>query len=148
MLKQEISFVDFRGNKKTKTYYFNMTRTNLAEMEMDNGGVLRARLEMIMENRDAYGMAKFFRQMIVNSYGVPSEDGESFDHGKNHSLGEEFTKTAAFDVFFRELLSDPEGKKAEAFIYGIIPKDVADEARANTVPNITVDDGLQVIDTQ
>ena len=37
MLKQEISFVDFRGNKKTKTYYFNMTRTNLAEMEMDNG---------------------------------------------------------------------------------------------------------------
>lgn len=138
MLKQDITYEDFNGDTRTETFYFNLTKTELAELDIDAGGTLKNRLTRMIQNQDSYGMAKFFKDLIVKAYGEKSDDGRYFEKGEEYSLGKRFTRSNAFDKFFTELLSDTTGKKAEAFIYGIVPKDIAEQARANTTPKLTV----------
>ncbi|MBO7449342.1 MAG: hypothetical protein J6U54_03145 [Clostridiales bacterium] len=140
MLKQDITYVDFNGIERTESFYFNLTKTELAELDIDAGGTLRQRLMRLMETQDNFGMAKFFKELIVKAYGEKSDDGRYFDKGEDNAYGKRFTRSNAFDKFFTELLSDPSGNKAEAFLYGVVPKDVADQAKANTTPKISVGD--------
>ncbi|MBO7451826.1 MAG: hypothetical protein J6U54_15890 [Clostridiales bacterium] len=140
MLKQEITYTDFNGDERTETFYFNLTKTELAELDIDAGGTLRQRLMRMVQTQDNFGMAKFFKELIVKAYGEKSDDGRYFEKGEDNALGKRFTRSNAFDVFFTELLSDPSGSKAEAFIYGVVPKDVAEQAKANTTPRVAVGD--------
>lgn len=140
MLRKEITFTDFNGVERTMTYYFNMTQTELAELDLDAGGVLREKLNAMIEKQDAVGLARFFKEIIVRSYGEKSDDGLYFEKGDNFSFGRRFTTSPAFDKLFTEILSDPTGEAATAFIYGIVPADIAAQAKANTTPKITVGD--------
>ncbi|MBO7453322.1 MAG: hypothetical protein J6U54_23565 [Clostridiales bacterium] len=139
MLKKEISYTDFNGNERIEAHYFNLTQTELNEINIETGGTLVESLQRMVENRDAIGLAKFFRNLIVYSYGKKSDDGVFFDKGEDHAVGKRFTMTAAYDKLFIELLSDPTGEKPREFLYGIVPEDVAAKAKAEA-PLIKVGD--------
>ena len=70
---------------------------------------------------------KIFKEIILKAYGEKSEDGRTFIKKRNGvRLAEEFEQTQAFDALFTDLLLNPD--KAAAFINGIMPKDLVEEA--------------------
>jgi len=140
MLKKEITYTDFNGDERTETFYFNLTKTELAEMDIDAGGTLVNKLMRMYHTQDAAGIATFFKDFIVRAYGEKSDDGRYFEKGENYALGKRFTRSNAFDKMFIELLSDPTGDQYKSFLLGVIPAEVAEQAKANTTPNLIVGD--------
>lgn len=143
MLKKSITYPDFNGNIQTDDFYFNLTKTELAELDIDAGGNLAAILQRMVEKKDGAAMAKFIKEIIVRAYGEKSDDGKYFDKGDDFALGKRFTRSNAFDVLFTEILTSEDGSAAEAFLYGVIPADVAAQARANTSPKLVVGDVVE-----
>ena len=64
MLKKEITYTDFNGDTRTDTLYFNMTQTELAELDIETGGVLKEKLTRMIANQDAAGLAAFFKAIL------------------------------------------------------------------------------------
>lgn len=144
MFTKEIKYTDFNGDQREETFYFNLTKTELTELDIESGGTLVESLKRMVRTQDAAGIATFFRDMIVKSYGEKSDDGRYFEKGDNYALGKRFTRSNAFDIMFTELLTDETGEKMKSFIYGVIPQDIAAQAMAETTPVITVgEDNLE-----
>lgn len=121
MLKKTISYEDFNGNKFTEDFYFNLTKAEIAEMELEVPGGLTATLEKITKAQDTPTLIKIFKDLILRSYGVKSADGKRFI--KNPTMREEFEQHAAYSVLFMELATNAEA--ASEFVNGIVPSDVA-----------------------
>ena len=121
MLKKTISYEDFNGNKLTEDFYFNLTKAEIAEMELEVPGGLTATLEKITKAQDTPTLIKIFKDLILRSYGVKSDDGKRFI--KNHAMREEFEQHAAYSVLFMELATNADA--ASEFVNGIVPSDVA-----------------------
>lgn len=122
MLKRDITYTNFDGNEVTDTYYFNLSRTELIELEVSYDGGLAAAIQRIIDSKDLRALIKEFQRIILASYGVKSEDGKRFV--KNDQIREEFTQTAAYDALFMELATNEDS--ASEFIRGIVPADLAD----------------------
>lgn len=140
MLKKEIKYTDFNSDERTESFYFNLTKTELAELDIETGGTLVEALQRMIDTQDAAGLALFFKNLIIRAYGEKSDDGRYFDKGDDYALGKRFTRSAAFDVMFTELLSDSTGEKVQAFIYGIVPPEIVAQAKAETSPKLVVGD--------
>lgn len=121
MLKKVIEYEDFNGEKRKETFYFNLTKAELAEMELSVDGGLLQRINKIVETQDITEIVKLFKSIILDSYGEKSEDGRSFV--KTAEVRENFSYTAAYSELFMELSSD--AGAATAFINGIAPADLA-----------------------
>ena len=130
MLKKTIKSVDFDGNERTDECYFNLSRTELTELEMSENGGFDKFIEKIVETKDNKTIYKMFKEIVLTSYGEKSYDGKHFVKkktvdGQTIRLRDEFEQTSAFDELMMELLSD---EKASAdFINHVIPKELADE---------------------
>ena len=117
MLKKTITYTDYNGLKRTEDFYFNLTESELAEMEVDVDGGMSNMLQQIVDANDGRQIMKNFKTFIKKSYGEKSADGRKFM--KNETLSEEFIMTAAYDVLFHELVTDPEA--GAKFVGGILP---------------------------
>lgn len=125
MLKKIITYVDFDGNKREESCYFNLTKSELTEMELSATGGLRKMIEKIIETRDGSRIMAIFKELILKSYGEKSPDGRRFI--KSKELSEAFSQTGAYDELFMELVTD--ANKASDFIKAVIPADLEiDEA--------------------
>lgn len=139
MLAKKITYKDFNGNERTETFYFNLSETEISKSYLlaEGSGGIDEKLRSIAESNDRQKIIDTFESLILDSYGVKSEDGKHFR--KSKALSEEFKSTPAYDKMFMEFLTDTEA--AVNFINGIIPKEVSDrmkeykEAERN---NITV----------
>lgn len=130
MLKRDITYEDFNGNTVTETFYFNMTKTEVIELEVSYEGGLEGILKKIIETEDRKGLIEEFKKIVLLSYGMKSPDGKRFI--KNDELREEFSQSAAFDVLFIELATDDDA--AAIFVKGILPGDLSKEvAKAEVV---------------
>ncbi len=117
MLKKTISYTDFNDTKREEDFYFNLTETELAEMQLEVTGGLDTMLQAIVKAQDIPTIAKLFKQIILKSYGQKSPDGRRFI--KSDELATEFSQTGAYNVLYMELSQD--ATKAAEFITGIIP---------------------------
>ena len=117
MLKKTIQYEDYNGTKREEDFYFNLTETELAEMQLEVTGGLDTMLQAIIKAQDIPTIAKLFKQIILKSYGQKSPDGRRFI--KSDELSTEFSQTEAYNVLYMELSQDAE--KAAEFIKGIIP---------------------------
>ena len=133
MLKKTIKFVDFDGNEREESHYFNLTKAELTEMELSTNGGLTKMIEKIVETRDGSRIIAIFKDLILKSYGEKSLDGRRFV--KSKELSEEFSQTGAYDALFMELATDAD--KASDFIKGIIPADI-DMSQAQVPENLKV----------
>jgi hypothetical protein len=132
MLKRDITYEDFDGQTVTETFYFNLTKTEIVQLEVDYDGGLETTLRRIVNTADTKALMREFKRIVLLAYGVRSEDGKRFV--KTDELREAFTQTAAYDALFIELATNDEA--AAKFIQGIIPKDLAAEM---TVQPATMD---------
>lgn len=130
MLKKTIQYTDYNDVKREEDFYFNLTETELAEMQLEVTGGLASMLQAIVKAQDIPTIAKLFKQLILKAYGQKSPDGRRFI--KSEELSREFSQTGAYNVLYMELSQDAE--KASEFITGIIPakyrEAVAAEAEA------------------
>lgn len=124
MLKKTITYTDFDGNERTEDFYFNLTKAEILEMELEVDGGFTAYLQKIVNTKSVPSLIKIFKDMIIRAYGEKSPDGRRFI--KNKELTDSFVQTEAYSSLFIELSTDDEA--AAAFINGIVPKDVAEEA--------------------
>lgn len=137
MLKKTIKYVDFDGNERSDECYFNLSKSELTEMEMSENGGFDKYVEKIVETKDTKKIYQMFKEIVLMSYGEKSYDGKHFVKKKTVDgevirLRDEFEQTGAFDELMMELLSD---EKASAdFINNVIPKELA-ESMAKQLAN-------------
>ena len=121
MLKKTIKYTDYNGVERTEDFYFNLNKAEIMEMQLTTVGGLDAYLKKIISAQDMPTLMRIFKDLVLKSYGVKSDDGRRFI--KNDKLREEFEQTEAYSILYMELSTDAEA--AAAFVNGIIPADVA-----------------------
>lgn len=139
MLKHEITYEDFNGDTITEYFYFNLSKTELIELEHEYDRGFASNIEAIVEAKNTKELISEFKKLILMSYGKKSEDGKRFI--KNDELREEFSQTAAFNELFIKLATDDAA--AAAFVNGIIPKDMAKSIEENTKTKSTAELALE-----
>lgn len=122
MLKRTISYEDFNGNQVSEVFYFNITKTELIELELSYDVGFQETLQAIIENEDHRRLVEEFKKIVLFAYGIKSDDGKSFV--KSEELRTAFASTAAYNALFIELATDSD--QASLFINGIMPKDMAE----------------------
>lgn len=125
MLKKTIEYTDYNGTKRTEDFYFNLSKAEIAEMELEIPGGMTTMLQRITAAQDTPSLIKIFKDLILRSYGVKSDDGKRFI--KSQQLKDEFSQTEAYSELFMELATNAEA--ASAFVNGILPSDVAKETK-------------------
>lgn len=128
MLKKVIKYTDYDGSERTGTYYFNLNKAELMEMQFSIEGGLQQMIEKVIESQDTKRIMEMFKDFILRSYGEKSPDGNRFI--KSKELSEAFAQTEAYSELFMELASDE--KAATEFFNGIIPAELS-QARNNAI---------------
>lgn len=114
MIKKTVKYVDFNGNDVEETLYFNITKAELTMMELGKKGGFSEYIKEALKSDDNSKLVKIFTNLVLDAYGVKSEDGKRFI--KSDKLREEFKQSAAFSEVFMEIFTDP--KLAEEFVKG------------------------------
>lgn len=117
MLKKTVTYVDYNGVERTEDFYFNLTKAEVAEMELSVQGGFSKMLEEIVASKDNVQIVNLFKQMVLKSYGEKSPDGRRFM--KSDEIAQAFAQTEAYSEIFMELALDE--KKAADFVNGIMP---------------------------
>ena len=129
MLKKTITYTDYNGNERTEDFYFNLTKAEILEMELSTEGGLQQMIEKIIAAQDMPALSKYFKQIILMSYGEKSPDGKRFI--KSDQLKEEFSQTEAFSQLYVDLATDDQ--VAADFINGIIPQEYSEAIETEEV---------------
>ena len=123
MIKKNITYFDYDGNERTDAFYFNLSKAELMDIELDYGGNMSEAMNTMLERRDMKGVLGLLGKLVRKAYGEKSGDGRRFL--KNKELEDGFATTDAFSNLLIELIND-EGK-LKTFVTGIIPADMKDE---------------------
>lgn len=132
MHKEEITYTDFNGVQKTRTYYFALSKSDLMKLELKTPGGLTTYLERIVNANESPEIVDAFEKIILAAYGEKTDDGERFV--KSAEISEAFMQSAAYDQFFMELLTDTD--KAINFVNNIVPQDEAQKQADRDKPNV------------
>lgn len=123
MIKKTITYVDYNDVERTENFYFNLSKAEIAEMELSQSGGLSTMLQKIVETKDAPSLMAIFKDIILKSYGEKALDGKRFI--KNQELTDAFTQTEAYSNLFMELVTDDVA--AAEFINGLLPAELRAE---------------------
>jgi len=136
MIKETVKYEDFNGNECTEDLYFNLSKAELTEMELSKEGGMSAYYEKIVHAQDVPALASVFKELLLKTYGIKSDDGKGFikKDAFGNPLSIAFEQTAAFDALYMELITDTD--KATAFFNGVIPKmNMDNKKNLSTVPS-------------
>jgi predicted CopG family antitoxin len=123
MIKKNITYVDFNGEERTDAFYFNLSKAELMDIELDYNGNMSEAMNIMLEKRDMKGVLGLLSKLVRKAYGEKSGDGKRFL--KNKELEDGFVTTDAFSNLLIELVNDE--KKLEAFVAGVVPADMREE---------------------
>ena len=118
MLKKVITYTDYDDVQRTEGFYFNLTQTEIIEMEYDIDGGMEKMLKEVAEKLDGKRIMAFVKKIILKAYGEKSPDGKRFV--KSEEIAQAFYQTPAYDKLFVEMVTD--SKKLSEFVNGVIPK--------------------------
>lgn len=125
MYTRTITCEDFNGNEYTEDCMFNLTETEIIELQTGTDGGFGEYLGKLIKANNMPKVMEFFKMFILKSYGIKSLDGKRFE--KSEEISKAFSETQAYNKIFMELCTDP--KKAQEFILGVAPKQLADKAK-------------------
>lgn len=126
MLKKTITYVDFNGVPQTEDFYFNLTKAELAEMELASNGGLADSMQKVVDSKDGKTIIDEFKKLVFGAYGIKSDDGKRFI--KSPEISKEFEQSAAYDVLFMELVTNAD--EAARFVTQLLPADVQKNVNA------------------
>lgn len=118
MIKWPIKYTDYNGEEREEDFYFNLSKAEVMEMNLEANGAYPEYLQRIVDTRDGEMLAKEFKRFILKSYGEKSPDGRRFV--KSEALREAFSQTEAYSELYMQMLSDEAA--IQKFITGVLPK--------------------------
>lgn len=126
MHKEVIRYTDYNGVERKEPFYFNMNEAELMEMQYGTAGGLDQTIKKIIATQDQGALINIFKKLVLDAYGVKSDDGRRFIKEENgHRLSDDFKQTPAYPILFMKLATDDEA--AAKFVNEIIPSAVAKE---------------------
>lgn len=123
MFEKVVKYTDYNNNVREETLRFNMSEAEWLELSFSEKGGLESVLNKMLEEQDNVQLAKYFKEILLASYGEKSGDGRSFIKRATdgHKLCYDFEQTGAYNEMFMWLLSGTEA--VTEFFNGIVPKD-------------------------
>lgn len=134
MLAKKIAYTDYNGNPREETFYFNLSKAEIMEMELGVAGGMTQLINMMIASEDGPGLAKFYKDIILKAYGEKSLDGKRFV--KNQEIRDAFEQTDAYSELYMELVTDQE--KASEFVKGIMPAQAVQATSDHNKPELTL----------
>lgn len=116
MLKKTITYVDYEGVERKEDFYFNLSRAELLDLDLNQDGGMKAYLQEIIDAKDKVKIWNVFTKLVKLSYGIKTDDGKRFK--KNPELTDAFVQSEAFSELMVELTSNENA--AAAFANGIL----------------------------
>lgn len=121
MIKKTITYTDYNNVNRTEDFYFNLTITELMEMQLGTTGGTAEMIQKAIDAQDNKSIFKIFKDLLLKAYGEKSADGKRFmkvnDDGVPLYIA--FAQTEAYSNLFMELVTN--GDAASTFINSIIP---------------------------
>lgn len=139
MLKKTITYTDYNGNDRTETFYFNLSKAELMEMQLGTTGGFDAMVQNIINAQDVPTLMTIFKEIILKAYGEKSADGKRFI--KSEEISKAFSETEAYSNLYMELVTD--SKAAANFITGLVPKEIGEKAK---IEMAKTEKGLEVVE--
>lgn len=133
MYMKELTYTDYDDVERTEKFYFNLSKAELMEMNLSANGGFDKKIQAMIDSKDTAQLINLFKDIIIKSYGIKSDDGKRFI--KTPEVKEEFLQTVAYSELFMLFATD--ANEAQKFINGIIPKDLASQVAANSVNTVT-----------
>ncbi len=127
MLKKPVKYKDYNGEKQEEVFYFNLSEPELIDMEMElhvQGG-MKAHIDKIIEAKNQPELVRIFKKLVLESYGIKSDDGKRFD--KSEEIRKSLYTHAAYPVIYMELATSSEA--AADFIIGIMPENLGEDTK-------------------
>lgn len=118
MYKKVLTYTDFNDVERTETFFFNLTKAEVLEMELGTTGGLSAMIQGVIDAKDTPQLIRIFKDLVLRSYGEKSADGRRFI--KTPEITEAFSQTEAYSEIFMELATNDAA--ATEFVKGITPK--------------------------
>lgn len=124
MLTKKIKYTDYNGVAREETFFFNLSKAELMELQMGTTGGLAEMIQRIIDTQNGGEIMRVFKDLILKAYGEKSLDGKRFIKidEKGNPLSNNFVQTEAYSELFMELATD--ANAAAAFVAGIIPNDI------------------------
>lgn len=127
MIKKTVKYTDYNGVDREEDLYFNLSKTELGEMDAEREGGYAAYIMGIRNSDNTVQIFNAFKDIITKAYGEKSEDGRYFR--KSEERVRDFLDSLAFEALVFGMLDTPEDM-GEFFI-GMLPKDLQEEGRKN-----------------
>lgn len=112
MYKLPITYVGFDGNQKTKDFYFNLTKGDIAKIHLSLPGGFDGFLERLKDEPEVHDIIAVFEKLILASYGKRTFDGKFI---KSEELSQEFAASDAYSELLLKFI-DNENDFANTFI--------------------------------
>lgn len=144
MLTKAITYEDYNGVKKTKNFYFNLSKSEIAKMHIMEDGGLEAKIKKMVESGNNREIFQYFEDFVLSCYGEKSADGETFI--KNDEIRERFKGHPAYDVLMMEFIEGGD-KSMSDFINTVIPHDLAQSVKNADPESLNKLVGFKVIET-
>lgn len=121
MLKKDITFENLDGVMITETFYFNMTKIELAEMKFSMGGGFEEHMKDLAASNDASEILVALKEIIRKTVGKRLDDGVTFD--KDEAYTNRFMNSGAYSELAMEMLTD--SSAAVQFMRSVIPNEIS-----------------------
>lgn len=131
MFKHNIKYTDYNGQERNEQFYFNLSKAELMEMELSTQAGVEEMIRMMIATNDNAKIVQTFKDLILKSYGIKSEDGKRFI--KSQELREQFEQSEAYSEFFMAMIANEDGLQTK-FINGVI--------NGTNVPNLSEEDAI------
>lgn len=117
MFEKTIKFKDFFGNERSEKRYFNLSEAEVIDAQFNTNDDFALLIQGIANTQDRESLGRLFKEIILRSYGEPSQDGIYFN--KSKEIRDKFENSALYNALYTELLFDAD--KASEFINKVIP---------------------------
>ena len=117
MFKYNIKYTDYNGVERDEPHYFNLSKAELMEMELSTQAGVEEMIRVMIATNDNAKIVQTFKELILKSYGIKSEDGRRFI--KTPELRMQFEQSEAYSEFFMKLLANEDNLQTK-FINGVI----------------------------
>lgn len=111
MFKHIQKYTDYNGTERSETLYFNFSKAEMMEMELSTQAGVEEMIRMMIATNDNARIVQLFKDLILKSYGIKSEDGRRFI--KTQELRDQFEQSEAYSEFFMAMIANENNIQTE-----------------------------------
>lgn len=132
MLKEKVTYKNLDGVEVTKELYFNISTSELTELDQAFGGDALGKMSTLSENKSVMEVVSSLNNIILIAYGERTPEGDGFI--KNDEVRNRFKYSLALEAYISLLLRSPEA--LARFRDGLVSQEVLSAAAEVSDPPV------------